>query len=90
MHLLIGAKMMVLMVRTTFQLDYTYPFKKNIFEAGAKYILREVTSEFDFFQKTKSGIDSLVANRTNNFNYDQNVSSVYSTFTIALPKKWGD
>lgn len=74
---------------TTFQLDYTYPFKKNIFEAGAKYILREVTSEFDFFQRTKSGIDSLVANRTNNFNYDQDVSSVYSTFTISLPKKWG-
>ena len=74
---------------TTFQLDYTYPFKKNIFEAGAKYIVREVSSEFDFFQQTKSGIDSLVANRTNNFNYDQDVSSVYSTFTISLPKKWG-
>ena len=74
---------------TTFQLDYTYPFKKNIFEAGAKYIVREVSSEFDFFQQTKSGIDSLVSNRTNNFNYDQDVSSVYSTFTISLPKKWG-
>jgi outer membrane receptor protein involved in Fe transport len=78
---------------TTFQADYTYPFKKNIFEIGAKYILRDVTSEFDFF----NWVDSLKvtdkyviqSNRTNNFSYNQDVAAAYSTFTVSLPKKWG-
>lgn len=75
---------------TTFQLDYTYPFKKNIFEVGAKYIIRDVTSEFDFFNWSATSNDYVIqANRTNNFSYNQDVASAYSTFTIALPKKWG-
>lgn len=75
---------------TTLQLDYTYPFKKNIFEMGAKYIIRDVTSEFDFFNWNPTANDYVIqANRTNNFSYNQDVASAYSTFTIALPKKWG-
>ena len=75
---------------TTFQMDYTYPFKKNIFEVGAKYIIRDVTSEFDFFNWDASTSAYIIqANRTNNFSYDQDVAAAYSTFTIALPKKWG-
>ncbi len=75
---------------TTLQLDYTYPFKKNIFEMGAKYIIREVTSEFDFFNYNTQLKEYVIqTNRTNNFNYDQDVASVYSTFTVSLPKKWG-
>ncbi len=75
---------------TTFQLDYTYPFKKNIFEVGAKYIIRDVTSNFDFYNYNKQTGDYVIqANRTNNFSYNQDVAAAYSTFTIALPKKWG-
>ena len=75
---------------TTFQVDYTYPFKKNIFEVGAKYIVRDVTSEFDFFNYNTQIKDYVIqTNRTNNFSYNQDVAAAYSTFTISLPKKWG-
>ncbi|GGD57334.1 TonB-dependent receptor [Emticicia aquatilis] len=75
---------------TTFQLDYTYPFKKNIFEIGAKYIIRDVTSNFDFFNyDTQSGQYIIQPSRTNNFSYNQDVAAAYSTLTISLPKKWG-
>lgn len=75
---------------TTLQLDYTYPFKKNIFEIGAKYINRDVTSNFDFFNyNNQTGQYVIQSNRTNNFSYNQDVASAYSTFTISLPKKWG-
>lgn len=75
---------------TTLQLDYTYPFKKNIFEMGAKYIMRDVSSEFDFFNYDTQIKDYLIQpNRTNNFNYNQDVVAAYSTFTVSLPKKWG-
>lgn len=75
---------------TTIQVDYTYPFKKNIFELGAKYIIRDVTSEFDFFNYDISkAIYVIQPNRTNNFDYKQDVAAAYSTFTVSLPKKWG-
>ncbi len=75
---------------TTLQADYIYPFKKNIFEVGAKYIIRNVTSEFDFLNYDSNLRDYVIQpNRTNNFNYDQDVASAYTTFTVALPKKWG-
>ncbi|WP_337044780.1 TonB-dependent receptor domain-containing protein [Emticicia sp. 17c] len=75
---------------TTFQADYTYPFKKNVFEIGAKYILRDVTSAYDFFQYDGQVADYvLVPSRTNDFNYDQKVGAAYATLALALPKKWG-
>ena len=75
---------------TTLQADYTYPFKKNIFEIGAKYILREVTSEYNFFNFDAVSNNYIIqANRTNNFNYNQDVAAAYSTLTVQLPKKWG-
>ncbi|AFK01597.1 TonB-dependent receptor [Emticicia oligotrophica DSM 17448] len=75
---------------STFQLDYTYPFKKNIFEVGAKYILRDVTSNFDFFNWDNNSSSYIIQpSRTNNFSYNQDVAAAYSTLTIALPKKWG-
>ncbi len=75
---------------TTLQVDYTQPFKKNIFEIGAKYIVRDVTSEFDFFNWNPAINEyQIQANRTNNFRYDQDVASAYTTFTVSLPKKWG-
>lgn len=75
---------------TTFQADYTYPFKKHIFEVGAKYIIRDVTSAYDFYQFDEQVGDLvLLPGRTNNFEYEQKVGAAYSTLTLALPKKWG-
>ena len=75
---------------TTLQADYTYPFKKNIFEIGAKYIIRNVTSEYDFLLYNAQAQDYvLVPGRTNNFDYDQNVGAAYSTLTLSLPMKFG-
>jgi ferric enterobactin receptor len=75
---------------TTLQTDYVYPFKKNIFEIGAKYIARNVSSEYNFFNFDGAENDYVIqTSRTNNFNYDQNVTAAYSTLTISLPKKWG-
>jgi outer membrane receptor protein involved in Fe transport len=75
---------------TTFQADYNLPFKKNIFETGAKYVIRDVTSAYDFFQYSEQANDYvIVPGRTNNFNYEQSVASAYTSLTLALPKKWG-
>lgn len=75
---------------TTFQADYNLPLKKHIFETGAKYVIRDVSSAYDFFQFNEQANDYvIVPGRTNNFNYEQNVASAYTSFTIALPKKWG-
>ncbi len=75
---------------TTFQADYNLPFKKNIFETGAKYVIRDVSSAYDFFEFNEQANDYLIVpGRTNNFDYEQSVASAYTSLTIALPKKWG-
>ncbi len=75
---------------TTFQADYNLPFKKNIFEAGAKYIIRDVSSGYDFLQFNEQTNDYvIIPSRTNDFNYEQKVSAAYTTLTLALPQKWG-
>jgi len=75
---------------TTFQADYTLPFKKNIFEVGAKFVVRDVTSAYDFLQfDEQSNSYVLIPSRTNDFEYNQNVGAAYSTLTLALPQKWG-
>lgn len=75
---------------TTFQADYNLPFKKHIFETGAKYVIRDVSSEYDFFQFNEQANDYvIVPGRTNNFNYEQNVASAYTSLTISLPQKFG-
>ncbi len=75
---------------TTFQLDYTHPFKKVVWEAGVKTILRDITND----SKVKSYIPS--SNTTNVdpdrnyiYNYNQNVYAAYSTFGFTLAKKYG-
>ncbi len=72
----------------TFQTDYVQPFKKITWEIGAKTILRDINS--------KTQIDTLAGNafvlnadRSNLFDYSQDVAAGYSTLGFTLAKKYG-
>ena len=59
----------------TFQSDYVYPVNSTVvFEAGGKGIFRNILSEYG-------------AGSNQNFDYDQNVASAYSTISFNLTKK---
>lgn len=75
---------------STLQLDYTQPWNKVKWEAGAKAILRNVTSDgtFSLFNaSTQQYVD--VPARANFLDYNQDVLSIYSSFTFQLPNRWG-
>ena len=58
----------------TAQTDYTYPFNKSTtLEVGAKGIFRDFNSQFDASAR--------------DFNYNQNVASLYSVISFNLTKK---
>ncbi|MFI5139290.1 MAG: outer membrane beta-barrel protein, partial [Sphingobacteriales bacterium] len=72
----------------TVQIDYAQPFKVITLEAGAKAILRNDYSNFN-----RSDLDSATSVYnlnpiyTDNFNYQQNVFSLYNSYQVKL-KKW--
>jgi len=72
----------------TFQLDYAHPLKKITIEAGVKAILRNNFSDYHLDDR-----DSLTnkyvtnASQTNDFNYHQNVYSLYNSYQLKL-EKW--
>jgi outer membrane receptor protein involved in Fe transport len=74
----------------TIQADYVTPIGKNqILEFGGKEILRNVSSDFQFFTATgPEGEYVPVANSnlSNVFNYDQNVMAGYLSYTLNLNK----
>ncbi|MFP4341460.1 MAG: TonB-dependent receptor domain-containing protein [Cyclobacteriaceae bacterium] len=73
----------------TLQLDYTTPLGKNqMLEFGGKEILRQVSSDFQFFVASADGNYMPVENRnlSNVFNYDQNVMAGYVSYTLNLNK----
>lgn len=74
----------------TFQADYTHPFKKVIWELGAKSILREINSD-SRAQKFNPSSESFtaIAGRNNIYDYSQDVAAAYSTFAFTLAKKYG-
>lgn len=74
----------------TIQVDYAQPFKKFSLEAGGKAIFRNNFSNFQ--------LDTLAANsnnyepdqqQTNDFNYHQNVYSLYNSYQLKLDKWTG-
>ncbi|MBD3750360.1 MAG: TonB-dependent receptor [Sphingobacteriales bacterium] len=74
----------------TFQVDYTYPFEKVVWEVGAKTILRDISND--------SGVQSFVPStgqtnidpaRNYIYTYNQNVYAGYSTFGFTIAKKYG-
>ncbi|SOD12429.1 outer membrane beta-barrel family protein [Pedobacter xixiisoli] len=63
----------------TLQVDFSYPIKKVIMEAGAKLILRNNNSRYQYVE---DGVTSF----SNGFENDQNVSSAYNSYSFDLGK----
>lgn len=79
---------------STIQLDYVFPISKfQSLEAGAKYISRSSNSDFtSYFNNSGNNpagyIKSDSANLSNVFNYSQNISSAYTSYTYSTRNKW--
>ncbi|MDB5119456.1 MAG: TonB-dependent receptor plug [Sphingobacteriales bacterium] len=71
----------------TLQADYIYPFKKITLEAGAKTIIRDITSDTRV-DTAENDVYSLNTFRSNLFDYSQNVVAGYSTLGFTLAKKY--
>ncbi|MBN3521876.1 TonB-dependent receptor [Algoriphagus lutimaris] len=78
----------------TIQLDFVNPLGKDgnqILEYGAKNITRRAVSDFAYFQADGSDgdfIESENPSLTNAFNYDQNVTAAYSSYTFSFLKNY--
>jgi ferric enterobactin receptor len=75
----------------TLQADYQNPITKTqMVELGAKQILRNVTSDYSTFNKDDNGNYVLINNSSSNniFNYNQNVSAGYLSYTLGFLKNY--
>lgn len=74
----------------TLQFDYVHPFKKVIWEVGAKSIVRDISSDSraDRFNPSNN-TNTPITGRNNIFKYNQDVAAAYSTFAFTLAKKYG-
>ncbi len=78
----------------TLQLDFVEPLGKDgssILEYGAKNILRKAISDFAYFQADGANgdyIESENPSLTNAFNYDQNVTAGYVSYTTTFLKNY--
>lgn len=77
----------------TFQADYLQPIgnsDKYSFESGAKVISRKVSNDYNVFGSDDEQPDVLqpIADRTNRFNYKQDVVAGYIIFKFNLPGNW--
>lgn len=74
----------------TLQTDYTHPVHKNqILELGAKAILRQAESEFEFALADPASSPYIpIPQRSDAFTYHQNVAAVYASYGFSLPKKY--
>ena len=73
----------------TLQVDYVEPIgEKQILEIGGKTINRLVYSDFQYLRSDGTNDYQAIPNRelTNQFDYNQNVSAGYLSFTSELPK----
>jgi outer membrane receptor protein involved in Fe transport len=72
----------------TVQLDYVQPMKTVSIEAGAKGILRSNYSDFqNFTQDNKTSLYNPNTSQSNNFNYQQDIYSIYNSYQLKL-KDW--
>jgi ferric enterobactin receptor len=73
-------------IEHTIQVDYTHPFSKKLtMEVGAKMVIRDIKSDF---RSENLLTNSLNDNRTDVFNYDQDVMAGYLSFNAELTKKY--
>ena len=75
----------------TIQLDYVHPISDKVkLETGGKGVLRGVRSDYryEYFDLTQDEFVTDV-NRTDIFNYDQDVLAGYLSTTAELNDKWG-
>ncbi len=75
----------------TGQIDYVHPFGKKVkLEIGGKSVLRRIKSEY-LYEQFDADEDRYIADpdRTNVFDYEQDVYAGYASFTINLPKDFG-
>jgi len=72
----------------TLQADYTLPINTTYkLEAGAKYIIRRLSSTNDIYDP--NGTDFIYdAINSSSYSYDQNVNAEYAVFTINLSKAY--
>ncbi|MFT5569353.1 MAG: ferric enterobactin receptor [Cyclobacteriaceae bacterium] len=72
---------------TTYQVDYVHPFSAKIkLEMGAKAIVRNVDSDFEFDTLNQASSNyQAVDGRTDVFFYDQDVYSAYISSQFSLP-----
>ena len=73
----------------TGQIDYTHPVSKKVkLEAGAKAVIRDITSDYQYSVRDfgSTGDYVLDAARSNIFNYDQNVLAGYGQLSFPIGK----
>ena len=69
----------------TYQLDYTHPFKdKHTLETGAKYVNRNLLN--NYFTENSN---PLINQPLEQFDYIQNIASLYLSTKWQLTKEWG-
>jgi outer membrane receptor protein involved in Fe transport len=76
---------------STIQLDYQNPVGKNqMIELGGKQIMRQVISDYETFTAGATGAFTRnpSQNLSNIFNYDQNVSAGYLSYTLTTPSQF--
>lgn len=72
----------------TLQTDYVTPIKKNqIFEVGAKRIMREVNSNFRYLIGQNGNYELDLRNPSGLLNYNQNITAGYLSYTFATKNK---
>ena len=71
----------------TVQADYIHPIgEKQIFEVGAKGILRQVNSDFSYLRAEGNGEFVLDPSRpAGSLDYAQDIAAGYASYTLALP-----
>ena len=77
-------------LESTLQLDYVHPFSKNFkLEVGSKGVLRRIDSDYDY-RTYQSDLGEYIVDpeRSDNFNYHQDVYAAYASSTIGLGKDY--
>ncbi|NND34828.1 MAG: TonB-dependent receptor [Saprospiraceae bacterium] len=77
-------------LESTLQVDYVHPFSKNYkLEVGSKGVLRKIDSDYDYRGYDNDVAQYVVDNqRSDNFNYHQDVYAAYVSNTLAIRKDY--